>query len=336
MTQGQTFALEIGWKPLLKDLGIQPEVVLKRAGLPTDLLSRSGQRLSTDEYFRFWLALEQEAKNPYFGLQIVESFSAESFDPPIFAALCSANLMQAVQRLSKYKQLMAPMSLDIDVAANGELTLSPRWLYTQREIPFSLQVAEIAFFVRLAQLATREPIKAIQVTLSLVPEKSHARRYTEFFGTPIQLGVNPQISFSAIDALRPFLTVNENMWQVFEPDLRRRLNELDATATTTQRVQALLLELIPSNIATIDEVADRLAMSKRTLQRRLENEGENFRTLLNETREKLARHYLKETSLSGGEIAFLLGFEDPNSFYRAFQDWTGQTPVHTRHNIHLN
>jgi AraC-type DNA-binding domain-containing proteins len=114
------------------------------------------------------------------------------------------------------------------------------------------------------------------------------------------------------------------------------LNELDATATTTQRVQALLLELIPSNIATIDEVADRLAMSKRTLQRRLENEGENFRALLNETREKLARHYLKETSLSGGEIAFLLGFEDPNSFYRAFQDWTGQTPEHTRHIIHLN
>jgi Transcriptional regulator containing an amidase domain and an AraC-type DNA-binding HTH domain len=166
--------------------------------------------------------------------------------------------------------------------------------------------------------------------------QSHARRYTEFFGTPVQLDVNPQISFSAIDALRPFLTVNESMWQVFEPDLRRRLNELDATATTTQRVQALLLELIPSNIATIDEVADRLAMSKRTLQRRLENEGENFRALLNETREKLARHYLKETSLSGGKIAFLLGFEDPNSFYRAFQDWTGQTPEHTRHNIHLN
>ena len=71
-------------------------------------------------------------------------------------------------------------------------------------------------------------------------------------------------------------------------------------------------------------------MSKRTLQRRLESEGQNFRVLVNATRESLARHYLAKTAMSGGEIAFLLGFEDPNSFYRAFQDWTGQTPDSAR------
>jgi len=71
-------------------------------------------------------------------------------------------------------------------------------------------------------------------------------------------------------------------------------------------------------------------MSKRTLQRRLEAEGASFRALLNASRENLARHYLRNTTLSGGEIAFLLGFEDPNSFYRAFQGWTGQTPEGVR------
>ena len=77
-------------------------------------------------------------------------------------------------------------------------------------------------------------------------------------------------------------------------------------------------------------------MSKRTLQRRLEDEGENFRALVNSTRENLARHYLGNTTMSSGEIAFLLGFEDPNSFYRAFQDWTGQTPDSARHALRLN
>ena len=77
-------------------------------------------------------------------------------------------------------------------------------------------------------------------------------------------------------------------------------------------------------------------MSKRTLQRRLEEEGENFRVLINRCRENLARHYLSNTNLSGYEIAFLLGFEDPNSFYRAFMAWTGQTPETVRGSLRLN
>ena len=126
------------------------------------------------------------------------------------------------------------------------------------------------------------------------------------------------------------------MWRVFEPDLRRRLGELEDTATTAERVQALLLELLPSSAATMELVAERLAMSKRTLQRRLEDEGRTFRALVNDTRERLARHYLTQTRMSGGEIAFLLGFEDPNSFYRAFHEWTGQTPDTVRHAMRLN
>jgi len=336
MTRSQTFSLDIGWQPLLKDFGLRPDQVLRRAGLPEDLLSRGGQGLTTDEYFRFWRALEAEAGDVMFPLRIVETVAAESFDPPLFAALCSANLMQAVQRLAKYKQLVAPMSLEVDVGKTGELTVSPRWLSVQTDVPYSLQVAEIAFFLRLARLATREPVKALRVALPQLPPSAYARRYENFFGAPVQHGERPGITFAAADALRPFLTVNEGMWRVFEPDLRRRLSELDARATTAERVRAVLLELLPSNAATIEKAAERLGLSKRTLQRRLEDEGENFRALVNATRESLARHYLGNTTMSGGEIAFLLGFEDPNSFYRAFQDWTGQTADSARHAMRLN
>ncbi len=335
MTRNKTFSIDIGWRTLLKDFGLPVERLLRRAGLPEDLFSRE-QGLSTEEYFRFWCALEDEAGDPMFPLRIVETVTAESFDPPIFAALCSANLMQAVQRLAKYKQLMAPMRLQVDVNKKGDLTVTPHWLLAPRDVPASLPVAELAFFLRLARLATREPIKAIRVTLPIPPATSYARRYQTFFGVPVRRGPKPSIAFAATDALRPFLTHNEGMWRVFEPDLRRRLSELDATATTAERVRALLLELLPSNTATVEAVADRLAISKRTLQRRLEDEGENFRALVNGTRESLARHYLANTAMSGGEIAFLLGFEDPNSFYRAFQEWTGQTPDRARHAMRLN
>lgn len=336
MPRNLTFSLDIGWRTLLKDFGLQPEHVLRKAGLPQDLFSREGHGLLTDEYFRFWHAMESQADDPGFALRLVETVSAEVFDPPLFAALCSANLMQAVQRLAKYKQLVAPMSLEVDVGEGGEMTVSPHWLAVKTQVPYSLQVAEVAFFLQLARLATRERIKALRVTLPLLPPRTHARRFEVFFGTPVQPGEKPGITFAAADALRPFLTDNQSMWRAFEPDLRRRLSELDAAATVVERVRAVLLELLPSNTATVENTAERLGLSKRTLQRRLEEEGVSFRRVVNTTRESLARHYLGSTSLSGGEIAFLLGFEDPSSFYRAFLDWTGQTPDTARHAMRLN
>ncbi|WP_313685754.1 AraC family transcriptional regulator ligand-binding domain-containing protein [Pantoea sp.] len=336
MARNRTFSLDIGWRTLLKDAGMQPEHVLRKAGLPDDLFSGTKRGLDTDEYFRFWRALETEANDVAFPLRLVERVTTEVFDPPLFAALCSSNMMQAMQRLARYKQLIAPMVLETAVDRTGVLTVSPRWLSVVTGIPLSLQVAELAFFLRLLRLATREPIQALKVMLPQLPSEIAARHFARFFGIAVQYGEKPAISFSATDALRPFLTVNEGMWQVFEPELRRRLSQLDETASTAERVRAVLLELLPANEATIEKTAERLGMSKRTLQRRLEEEGDNFRTLINGCRENLARHYLCNTSLSGYEIAFLLGFEDPNSFYRAFMAWTGQTPETVRGSLRLN
>jgi AraC-like DNA-binding protein len=137
--------------------------------------------------------------------------------------------------------------------------------------------------------------------------------------------------FTTTDAQRPFLTANEGLWSTFEPELRTRLAELTGPVPTEQRVRAVLLEAIPSGLSSVDAVASRLAMSPRTLQRQVKKEGTTFQDLLRETRESLARHYLERTSLPTSEISFLLGFEEPTSFARAFKAWTGTTPATLRH-----
>jgi len=325
MTPVKTFPVEAGWRTLLKDLGVKPADVMRRAGLPEDLLTRPQVvGLSTADYFSFWRSLEAAVGDPLFPLRLVDAITPEIFSPPIFAALCSPNLRLATQRLSHYKRLVAPMALDVSIDKRGALSLSPRWLDAQVAPPLAVVASELAFFVRLAQLATREPIRAVQVTMPTIPDPLPA--YERYFGAAIRKGKTPSISFSATDAELPFLTANESIWQVFEPDLRRRLTELDETAPTSERVRALLLESLPSGQTSMDAIASRLAMSKRTLQRRLGEEGMTFQSLVNQTREALARHYLSQTTLSNGEISFLLGFEDPNSFFRAFHDWTGITP----------
>ncbi|MDX6260657.1 MAG: hypothetical protein QOH84_2345, partial [Kribbellaceae bacterium] len=73
-----------------------------------------------------------------------------------------------------------------------------------------------------------------------------------------------------------------------------------------------------------------LAISTRTLQRRLQLESTAFQTILRTTRESLARHYLTNSTMTAAEIAYLLGYDDATSFYRAFHDWTGQTPEAVR------
>ena len=80
-------------------------------------------------------------------------------------------------------------------------------------------------------------------------------------------------------------------------------------------------------------MATRLGTSGRTLQRRLQEEGTTFQGLLGEPRHALARHYLQTTTLSSAEISFLLGFEDPNSFFRALSAWTGETPERARESL---
>jgi AraC-like DNA-binding protein len=124
------------------------------------------------------------------------------------------------------------------------------------------------------------------------------------------------------------------MWQEFEPALKQRLSELDQSATSSDRVRSALLELLPSGAASIEAVGKKLGTSSRTLQRRLGEEGETFQGLLNRTREALARHYLKRPELTASEISFLLGYEDPSSFFRAFAAWTGITPEQARAELH--
>ena len=91
------------------------------------------------------------------------------------------------------------------------------------------------------------------------------------------------------------------------------------------------MELLPSGECTIDDVAKKLGYSKRSLQRKLQEEDTNFQKQLNHTRELLARTYLANTDMTAEDIAFPLGYQEIGSFLRAFTAWTGRT-IHAYRN----
>jgi AraC-like DNA-binding protein len=116
------------------------------------------------------------------------------------------------------------------------------------------------------------------------------------------------------------------MWNFFEAGLVSQLSDLETQASMQERVRSALSEMLPAGQSSIEEAATRLSMSKRSLQRRLAEEASSYQEVLNATRRELAHAYLARSSASQGEIAYLLGFQDGNSFIRAFRGWTGQTP----------
>ncbi len=321
-----TYALDTTWRTLLRDLDVVPADVLRRAGLAEDLFAQPSTRLVPEDYYRLWNSIEAEAKDPAFPVRLCHAVRAESFSPPVFAAMCSPNFVVAAQRVAQYKKLIAPMRLTV-TEGRGLVAVELTWLDGPTP-PASLILMELLFCVTLVRLGTREQIRPVEVTTSVLPDAMAP--YADFLGTPLRQGKSHRVALSATDAALPFLTSNEPLWAAFEPELRRRLADLETPATTTERVRAALLEALPSGLASMDTVARKLTMSTRTLQRRIEAEGTTYQQILDGTRADLAMHYLENTALSIAEIAFLLGFAEPNSFYRAFRGWTGTTPDNLR------
>ncbi len=318
-----TYALDSTWRPLLKDLGVSSANVLRRAGLAEDLINRPGVRLEANDFHRFWEELESELADPELPLKLCRSVRSESFSPPLFAALCSPNFLVAVQRIARFKALVAPMRLEVR-EDHDQVAVWLVWPEKGGVPPASLVLTELLFIVTLARMGTRELVRPLSVITTTPPSDQDV--YVDFLRVRIQKGKRHGVVVSKSDAVRPFLTSNEGLWATFEPELRKRLAQLDASVTVGQRVRSVLLEVLPGGGFGMDAVAQRVGMSRRSLQRHLEAEGLSYTDLLQSTRHALAQHYLLKTDLPVAEISFLLGFEEPNSFFRAFRGWVGRSP----------
>jgi AraC-like DNA-binding protein len=316
------FTVPAGIRALLSDLGISPANVMRRASLPADLLARRPLTLAPEQYYALFEAMEAEADDPNLPIAIGRAISVEVFDPPLFAALCSPNLIVAAERIAEFKALIGPLRLQVAHAPAGT-TLTLVWPTAHRP-PRVLAVSELVFWAALARIATRTDVRPTRVTTASPP--TDAAAYEDYLGVAMTEGREESITFSVMDARRPFLTVDDRTWEFFQPELRRRLSELDDDAPIAARAHAALIELLPAGQATMSAVAADLAISTRTLQRRLRDERTTFQAVLQETREALARHDIASGRLTHNEMSLLLGYSDPNSFYRAFQAWTGETP----------
>lgn len=310
------------WRLILSDLGLSTQTVLRRAGLPSGVLDGDGTRITLDAFYTLWDSMNAEANDPTLALRLGQVASVELFDPALFAAICSPDMNTAARRLGEFKRLVGAFGLDVEVQ-NAVTTIRHSCKF-RPDTPLVMGLAELVFLVSFIRRATRHNVQALRVEVNGPAPIDEA--YEAWFGCPVTSGTSNTLTLSAADARRPFLTHDDQMWEFFAPSLRRRMDDAKCNETMRARVEHALNELLPSGRTHIEDVARELAVSKRSLQRRLSEEGTSWLEVLNLCRARLARHYLGSTNLSVDEVSFLLGFEDPNSLFRAFQRWTGTTP----------
>ncbi len=167
--------------------------------------------------------------------------------------------------------------------------------------------------------------------LELTRPAKHRALLESHFGCRVRFKADRNaLVFRSSDLDRPFVTHNEELLAVIGKHVESELKERNASVHVSEQVKAVIRRSLAGKRPTLQGVAGELGMGARTLQRRLTDAGITFQKLVEDTRRELARHYLKQISVELNEVAFLLGFEDANSFFRAFQTWEGTSPSEWR------
>src|SRR5882672_12499749 len=308
----------------LEELRLSPEMVLRQAGLPMGLFNQEKILVSTEEFFALYRGIAEASNDPGFGLKVGTEERIEHYDPIKIAALSARSFRDAVQRLARYKQLTCPEEIRL-VERGNECAVQFVWLLAHEKEPPLLVDVCFAWIVGMAHRGIGRHLSPKRVEFQRTPV--HREMYEAHFRCAVKFKCNQNaLIFSKEDMDLPFITYNPDLLATVAPQLEAELAEQLAQRNFSEQAKGILKRLLAGQRPGIDDLARELLMSTRTLQRRLTEQGISFQRLLEEARRELAHHYLLHSSRELNETAYLLGYEDANSFFRAFHQWEGTSP----------
>ncbi len=308
----------------LKRAGVDRAEVIRRANLPLSVV-KDDAPITTAQFFAVWQTIETVSADAAIGVRIVTSLEGAVMPLAFVAAQHARDFRDALTRVARFKRLCAPEDVALTESGDrGEVAL--HWPHAGTAVvPRSLVDATMVSFVELGRSGTGDRLVPFSVELQRsVASRAALERY---FGCHVNFDAPMNsISFRREDLDKRFTTYNKDLLDVLAPELDRRLESLAAAESVADQTRWVLRRRLTAGRPDIRSVATEMAMSERSLQRRLTDEGVSFQTLVSETRHQMALEHLADASLTLIEVAYLLGYEDQNSFFRAFRQWEAQTP----------
>lgn len=307
------------------ELGLDRTELLARAGIAEAELADPDARLPLRKLWELWRLAIARTGDEDLPLRLIASTPLRAYGLVGYLMTHSATLGAAFERLARYSRLVTD-AVAVDWKRDpgeGRLVLTDR---LTPDPPRSRSDARLAFAI----VAARE-----LVGRSVMPREVHLPYPSPPDVSTLERTLGPNLVFDRLpgalvledrDLDRTIAGADPTLVSYLDDLADRLLQAMPATAMFQDRVRRAIWSGLRRGRIDLPSIASELAVSARTAQRRLRDEGTSYAAVLDDVRRELAMGMLRGRDLAVYEVAFLLGYSEPSTFHRAFRRWTGKSP----------
>lgn len=306
------------------DLAIEP--VLDEAGLTPDDVSDPGNRIA---YYQYAVVIEGAARalnEPSLGLQLGQAMNPQDLDLLGYICLNSATFGDVLKNVERYSGVYSE-GITRTMVREGDTMAIVVDIQDPKAMGLA-QPVELALSHNQRQMSKLLGFEPTPVACEVVHERlGPAAEYKRVLKGPMRFNAGRNATIVPVALLdEPILTADRRLLDILKRQAEDALPHKRGTGDIRDSVQNVIAGRLASGVPKIEDVARELGMSSRTLGRRLNENGANYRGLLEALRRQLALRYLNDNRHNQAQVAYLLGFTDVSSFSHAFKRWTGSPP----------
>jgi len=313
---------------LARENHIAPDPLLKKLGIDSKLITDPNARFDMGKVNRFFQQVADLIPDAGFALAAGSHWHPSQLGALGYGWMTSSTLRTGFNRLIRFTKILND-ELNIELVETGSSLEIRHWFKVSDKVPRFRTDGAMAALMAMIRFNTDSSFQPDSVTFSYAEPEDTGDHY-KLFQCPISFGEKYSaivISTHEVDELRS--CSNSQLSLLNDQILVKYLAKLDKD-NIVEQVKATIMDQLSSGATNDLSIASVLLMSKRTLQRRLNDNDTTFKELLNEVRHELANKYILDSSLPVTEISYLLGFSETSSFTRAFKRWSGQSPTEFR------
>jgi AraC-like DNA-binding protein len=310
-------------------LGLSRARLLEVAGVTEAELSDPDGRLPLTRYWDLWRYIANEIPDPDLGLELGQRVQVRDTGVVGYAMLHSGTLGSALERLVRFGKIFTQRA-DLSLEPSGD-----SWLLIQQQPPLYRGFRQVPD-VRLASIiSVCRQITGRDLSPSLVlfpyPRPADVGAHRRLFRCDSSFD-EPcgGLAFRSGDIQLALGAADEVLAGYLDEVAALRLERLPKDGSFAERVRRVIWNHLSEGQPTVSRVASELAVSGRTLQRRLREEERSFAEVVEDLRREKAQALLQDRNLAIYEVGYLLGYSDATAFYRAFRRWHGTSPSQYR------